>query len=110
MLSARQSLLMRRARDRAIDTAIAPLGTVILFPDPDVRRRVCRCVSHVGLAFVARQVRRMDRAAVVACAIMVAGVVGLCGGSLQQADDLCALHCGKSRTGAGPIPLPRIWT
>src|SRR5580693_5656393 len=110
MLSTRQLLLMRRARDRAIDIAIAPLGTVILLPDPDFRRRVCRCVSHVGLAFVARQVRRMDRAAVVACPIMVVGVVGLCGGCLQRADELCALHCGKNRTGAGPIPLPKIWT
>src|ERR1700722_1937766 len=74
MLSTRQLLLMRRARDRAIDIAIAPLGTVILLPDPDFRRRVCRCVSHVGLAFVARQVRRTDRAAIVACPIMGVGV------------------------------------
>src|SRR5262249_47987316 len=42
---------MRRARDRAIDIAIAPLGTAIPLPDPDVRGRVGRCVSHVGLAF-----------------------------------------------------------
>src|SRR5580704_7895785 len=48
MLATLQLLLMRRARDRAIDVAIAPLGTVILLPDPDFRRRVCRCVSHVG--------------------------------------------------------------
>src|SRR5271156_260873 len=48
MLSTPQFLLMRRARDRAIDIAIAPLGTVILLPDPDFRRRVGRCVSHVG--------------------------------------------------------------
>jgi hypothetical protein len=41
-------------RDRAIDVAIAPLGTVILLPDPDFRRRVGRCVSHVGPAFVAQ--------------------------------------------------------
>src|ERR1043166_353869 len=47
MLSARQLLLMRRARDRAIDSAIAPLGTVILLPDPDLRGRVFRCVGHV---------------------------------------------------------------
>jgi hypothetical protein len=50
----RQFLLMRRACDRAIDIAIAPLGTVILLPDPDFRRRVGWCVSHVGLAFVAQ--------------------------------------------------------
>src|ERR1700676_2240752 len=77
MLSARQLLLMRRARDRAIDIAIAPLGTVILLPDPDFRRRVCGCVSHVGLALIAQWVRRMDRAAIVACPIMVVGVVML---------------------------------
>src|SRR6516162_342840 len=47
MLSARQLPLMRGARDRAIDMAIAPLGTVVLLPDPDLRRRVFRCVSHV---------------------------------------------------------------
>src|SRR6516165_10007252 len=47
MLSARQLLLMRLARNRAIDIAIAPLGTVVLLPDPDLRRRVFRCVSHV---------------------------------------------------------------
>src|SRR5262249_14283713 len=47
MLSARQLLLMRLARDRAIDIAIAPLGTVVLLPDPDLRRCVFRCVSHV---------------------------------------------------------------
>src|SRR5262245_18159536 len=62
MLSARQLLLMRRTRDRAIDIAIAHFGTVIFPPDPDVRRRVFRCVSHVGLSCVARQVGRMDRA------------------------------------------------
>src|ERR1700685_815561 len=110
MLAARQRLLMRRARDSAIDTAIAALGAVILLPDPDVRRRVCRSVSHVGLAFVARQVRRMDRAAIVACPIMVEGVVGLCGSCLQRADEMRALHCGKNRTGAGLIRLPKIWT
>src|ERR1700689_2822158 len=108
MLSARQRLLMGRARDGAIDIAIAPLGTVVLLPDPDFRRRVCRFVSHVGLAFVARQVRRMDRAATVACPIMVVGVVGLCGSCPQRADELSVLHCGKSRTGAGLIPLPKI--
>src|SRR5687767_830490 len=48
MLSARQLLLMRRARDRAIGIAIAPIGTVVLFPDPDFRRRVLRYVIHVG--------------------------------------------------------------
>src|SRR5580704_18502536 len=79
MLSARQLLLMRRAGDRAIDIAIAPFGTVILLPDPNFRRRVCRCVSHVGLAFVAQYGRRMDRAAIVACPIMVGGVVMSCG-------------------------------
>src|SRR5215813_768034 len=54
MLSARQLLLMGRARDRTVGIAIAPLGTVVLLPDPDVRRRVLMCVSHVRLAFVAR--------------------------------------------------------
>src|SRR4051812_47839727 len=49
MLSARQLLLMRRARDRTIGVAIAPIGTVGLLPDPDFRRRVLRCVSHIGL-------------------------------------------------------------
>src|SRR5262245_20647193 len=49
MLSARQLLLMRRARDRTIGVAKAPIGTVALLPDPDFRRRVLRCVSHVGL-------------------------------------------------------------
>src|SRR5262245_27223917 len=63
MLSARQLLLMRRARDRAIGIAIAPLGTVILLPDPDFARRVFRCVSHVGLSCVARWIGRMDRVA-----------------------------------------------
>src|SRR5437660_12661944 len=73
MLSARQLLLMRRARDRAIDIAIAPLGTVVLLPDPGFRRRVFRCVSHVGLAFVARYVGRMDRMVSVGCPTMVVG-------------------------------------
>src|SRR3954447_8514083 len=50
MLSARQLLLMRRTRDGAIDIDVAPLGTVALLPDPDFRRRVFRCVGHVGLA------------------------------------------------------------
>src|SRR5262245_52367242 len=67
MLSARQLLLMRRARDRAIDIAIAPLWTVVLVPDPDFRRRVFRCDSHVGLTFGARQVGRMDRVVNVGC-------------------------------------------
>src|SRR6516165_1344939 len=58
MLSTRQLLLMRRARDRAIDIAIAPLGTVILRPDPDFRRRVGSCVIHVGLTFVAQWIER----------------------------------------------------
>jgi hypothetical protein len=40
MLSARQLLLMRRARDRAIDIDMAPLRTVVLLPDPDFRRCV----------------------------------------------------------------------
>src|SRR6185295_9549306 len=71
MLSARQRLLMRRARDRAIDIAIAPLGTVVLLPDPDFRRRVFRRVCHVGLAFVARYVGRMDRGASMRCPIMI---------------------------------------
>src|SRR5208283_3113709 len=48
MLSARQLLLMRRARDRAVLIAVAPLRTVVLLPDPDFRRRVFRRVSHVG--------------------------------------------------------------
>src|SRR3954468_17951529 len=61
MLSARQLLLMRRARDRTIGVAIAPVGIVVLLPDPDFRRRVLRCVSHVGLSRVARWVGRMDR-------------------------------------------------
>src|SRR5580704_260445 len=61
MLSARQLLLMRRARDGPVGVAIAPIGTVVLLPDPDFRRRVFRCVSHVGLSCVARQVGRMDR-------------------------------------------------
>src|SRR3984893_6623088 len=46
MLSARQRLLMRRARDRAIGIAIAPIGAVALLPAPDFRRRVWS-VSHV---------------------------------------------------------------
>src|SRR5215468_862522 len=46
MLSARQLLLMRRARDRAIGIAVAPLGAIALLPDPDFWRRVW-CVSHV---------------------------------------------------------------
>src|ERR687896_150001 len=54
MLAARQLLLMRRVRDRTIGVAIAPIGTVALLPDPDFRRRVLRCVSHVGLSRVAR--------------------------------------------------------
>src|ERR1700726_2251101 len=61
MLSACQLLLMRRARDGAIGVAIAPIGTVVLLPDPDFRRRVFGCVSHVGLSCVARWVGRMDR-------------------------------------------------
>src|SRR5262249_43428141 len=60
MLSARQLLLMRRARDRAIGIAIAPLGTVVLLPDPDFRRRVFGCVSHIGLSCVAGKIGRMD--------------------------------------------------
>src|ERR1700692_941112 len=61
MLSACQLLLMRRARDGAVGVAIAPIGTVVLLPDPDFRQRVFRCVSHVGLSCVARWVGRMDR-------------------------------------------------
>src|SRR3954463_5934497 len=61
MFSARQRLLMRRTRDRAILIAIAPLGAVVLLPDPDFRRRIFRCVSHVGLAFVALRLAEMDR-------------------------------------------------
>src|SRR5215204_2715219 len=61
MLSARQLLLTRRARDRAIGMAIAPIGAVALLPDPDFRRRVLRCVSHVGLWCVARLMGRTDR-------------------------------------------------
>src|SRR5262249_6992829 len=49
MLSARQLLLMRRAPDRTIGVAKAPIGTVGLLPDPDFRRRVLKRVSHVGL-------------------------------------------------------------
>src|ERR1700745_1505833 len=79
MLSARQLLLMRRARDRAIDIAIAPLRTVVLVPDPDFRRRVFRCVSHVGLTFGARYVGRMDRVVNVGCKSWL-WVVMLCGG------------------------------
>src|SRR5580658_6130825 len=30
--------------------------------------------------------------------------------AMQQADELRALHCGKNRTCARPIPLPKIWT
>src|SRR3954447_16268501 len=52
MFSARQLLFMRRAGDRAIGIAVAPIGTVALLPDPDFRRRVFRDVIHV----VARQV------------------------------------------------------
>src|SRR4029078_4393314 len=69
MLAARQLLLMRRARDRAIGIAIAPVGTAFFLPDPDVRRRVFRCVGHVGLAGLARC--RMDRVASAGCPIMV---------------------------------------
>jgi hypothetical protein len=54
MLAARQRLLVRRARDRAIGVAITPIGTAFLLPDPDFRRRVFRCVSYVGLSCVAR--------------------------------------------------------
>src|ERR1017187_4628809 len=79
MFSARQLLLMRRARDRAICIAIAPIGTVVLLPDPDFRWRVFRCVSHVGLAFVAWYIGRMNRVASVGCPFMVVGVVMLCG-------------------------------
>src|SRR5262245_13111752 len=61
MLSARQLLLMRRARDRTIHVAIAPIGTVALLPDPDFRRRVLRCVSHVGFPRVVRWIGRMDK-------------------------------------------------
>src|SRR5262249_28680582 len=53
MLSARQLLLMRRACDRAIGIAIAPTGGVALLPDPDFRRRVFGCVSHVGVSHIA---------------------------------------------------------
>jgi hypothetical protein len=49
MLSARQLLLMRGARDRAIDIAIAPVRTVVLLPNPDFRRRATR-VSKETLA------------------------------------------------------------
>src|SRR5262249_52509355 len=79
MPSARQLLLMRRARDRAIDIAIASLRTVVLVPDPDFRRRVFRCVSHVGLTFGARYVGRMDRVVSVGCKSW-SWVVMLCGG------------------------------
>ena len=40
MLSARQLLLMSRTRDRAIEIAIAPVGTVVFLPNPDFRRCV----------------------------------------------------------------------
>src|SRR6185295_4010609 len=61
MLSSRQLLFMRRARDRTIGVAIAPIGTVALLPDPDFRWRVLRCVIHVGLSCIARWVGRMNR-------------------------------------------------
>src|SRR5215468_9414047 len=73
MLSARQLLLMRRTCDRAIGIAIAPTGAVALLPDPDFRRRVFGCVSHVGLAFIARKVGRMDKMASVGCPVIVVG-------------------------------------
>src|SRR5262245_54144841 len=76
MLSARQLLLMRRARDRTICLAIAPLGTVLLLPDPDFRRRVSRRVSHVGLSCVARSIGRMDRVASVGYARATRGHEG----------------------------------
>src|ERR1700757_2701944 len=62
MLAARQRLLVGRARDGAGGAAIAPIGTVVLLPDPDFRRRVFRGVSHVGLSCVARWGGRMNRA------------------------------------------------
>src|SRR4051812_29389687 len=68
MLSARQLLLMRRARDRAICMAVAPIGAVALLPDPDFRRRVFRRVSHVGLASPWLD-WPMDRMASVGCPI-----------------------------------------
>ena len=80
MFSARQLLLMRRARDGTVGVAIAPIGTVVLLPDPDFRRLVFRCVSHVGLAFVAWYIGRMNRVASVGCPFMVVSVVMLCGG------------------------------
>src|SRR5215203_2178524 len=49
MLSARQLLLMRGACDRTISVAIAPSGAIALLPDPDLRWRVFRCISHVVL-------------------------------------------------------------
>src|SRR5690348_6258658 len=73
MLAARQFLVMRRTRDRAIGMGIAPVGTVVLLPDPDVRRRVLRRVSHGGLALVTRQGGRMDRAASVGCPMLQEG-------------------------------------
>src|SRR3974390_3459540 len=47
MLSARQLLFMRRTRDRAIDIGIAPVGSVVLLPDPDVWRRGFRGLGPV---------------------------------------------------------------
>src|SRR5262245_54323806 len=68
MFSARQLLLMRRTRDRAIYIDIAPFGTVVFLPGPDFRRRVFRCVNHVWLSCV-------DRVANVGCSIMVKSVL-----------------------------------
>src|SRR5262245_45186979 len=51
MLPARQLLFMRRARDRAIGGAVAPIGAVALLPDPNVRRRVCSVLGHAGLSW-----------------------------------------------------------
>src|SRR3954451_8647128 len=85
MLSARQLLLVRRARDRAIGVAIAPLGTAFLLPDPDFRRRVFRCVGHV----VARSSWRVDKVANVDCPAVGLGVVTSCGGCLTRASKEC---------------------
>src|SRR5579863_3709964 len=111
MLAARQLLVMRGARDRAIGGAVAPVGTVALLPDPDVGRRVLRCVSHVGLAIVDRSVGRMDKGVGVRCPIAAqtpschpaAAPEGMVTSPKVPVSDVDPLHCCPA-----PLGMPAI--
>src|SRR5581483_1677485 len=114
MLAARQRLLVRRARDRAVGGAVAPVGAVALLPDPDFRRRILRCVSHVGrmslgccrMDIVARSVSRSEAGY---CGSIPASLTTLAHFSISAGMNL-ASSSGVLVRGVMPSPLRRSCT